>query len=163
MLLIPSNGINPGKWHDLINKGLLINQQALLLINSKDHMTFPPMEKSPDLTDQCTGYFLSRVRLVSFQRCCQRWSSPVHPANAITLSSNLQSLASQHSSLVCHRLRHRFVTGLAITNTLGLAPKQKEVYLIKELIQPKSDGPWRKYINNNSSLPCSFPDNENHC
>lgn len=52
-------------------------------------------------------------------------------------------------------------SGLAITNAPGLAPERKEVYLIEELIQPKSDGPWRKYINNNSSLPRSFPDNEN--
>ncbi|KAI9450929.1 hypothetical protein BJY52DRAFT_1226912 [Lactarius psammicola] len=48
----------------------------------------------------------------------------------------------------------RFVTsGLAMTNVPGAAPKQKEVYLVEQLIQ-SDDGPWRKYINNNSSHPC---------
>ena len=49
------------------------------------------------------------------------------------------------------------MTGLAITNVPGEAPECREVYLIEELIQP-SDGPWRKYINNNSSCPWGFND-----
>ncbi|KAH8980139.1 hypothetical protein EDB92DRAFT_1805906, partial [Lactarius akahatsu] len=57
----------------------------------------------------------------------------------------------------------RFVTcGLAMTNVPGATPRQKEVYLIEELIQPDHDGPWRKYINNNSSHPCYFKDTENY-
>jgi hypothetical protein len=54
----------------------------------------------------------------------------------------------------------RFIkSGLAITNVPGAAAWEKEVYLVEELIQ--SDGPWRKYINNNTSYPCSFSDDEN--
>ncbi|KAH9014256.1 hypothetical protein EDB84DRAFT_1277767 [Lactarius hengduanensis] len=57
--------------------------------------------------------------------------------------------------------RFRFVTsGLAMTNIPGAAPKQKDVYLVEELIR-SDDGPWRKYINNNSSQPCYFSDKEN--
>ncbi|KAH9023136.1 hypothetical protein EDB84DRAFT_1271750 [Lactarius hengduanensis] len=57
----------------------------------------------------------------------------------------------------------RFVTcGLAMTNVPGATPRQKEVYLVEELIQPDHDGPWRKYINNNSSRPCYFKDTENY-
>ena len=52
-----------------------------------------------------------------------------------------------------------FVTGLAMTNIPGKGPEEKEVYLVEELIQ--SNGPWRKYINNDSSCPCHFSDNEN--
>ncbi|KAI9445969.1 hypothetical protein H4582DRAFT_1804345 [Lactarius indigo] len=53
----------------------------------------------------------------------------------------------------------RFVkSGLAITN---VAPAQKEVYLVKELIHSSEDGPWRKYINNGSSYPLHFDDSEN--
>ncbi|KAF8274175.1 hypothetical protein EI94DRAFT_1562062 [Lactarius quietus] len=51
------------------------------------------------------------------------------------------------------------VSGLAMTNVPGSEPEEKEVFLVEELIQ--SDGPWRKYINNNSSRPCSFSDNKN--
>ena len=55
----------------------------------------------------------------------------------------------------------RFVTsGLAMTNIPGTPPKQKEVFLVEELIQ-QSDGPWRKYINNCSSKPCHFSDQDN--
>ena len=54
----------------------------------------------------------------------------------------------------------RFVTfGLAMTNTPGTPPTQKEVFLVEELI--RQDGPWRKYINNNSSKPSHFSDHEN--
>ncbi|KAH8979168.1 hypothetical protein EDB92DRAFT_1786601, partial [Lactarius akahatsu] len=57
----------------------------------------------------------------------------------------------------------QFVTcGLAMTKILGTTPRQKEVYLVEELIQPDHDGPWRKYINNNSSCPCYFKDMENY-
>ncbi|KAI9440294.1 hypothetical protein BJY52DRAFT_1129061 [Lactarius psammicola] len=56
----------------------------------------------------------------------------------------------------------QFVTvGLAVTSFLNAAPHNNEVFLVKELIQLK-DGPWQKYINNNSSCPCYFSDNENH-
>ncbi|KAH8991311.1 hypothetical protein EDB86DRAFT_2830870 [Lactarius hatsudake] len=49
-------------------------------------------------------------------------------------------------------------------STLASAPQQKEVYFIKKLIQSDHDGPWRKYINNNSSCQCNFKDTENyHC
>ena len=55
----------------------------------------------------------------------------------------------------------RFVnSGLAMTNVPGAAPKQKDVYLVEELIQ-SDDGPWRKYMNNNSSQPCYFSDKDN--
>jgi hypothetical protein len=55
----------------------------------------------------------------------------------------------------------RFVkSGLAVTNVAGVAAEQKEVYLAEELIRPE-DGPWRKYINNNTSYPRHFGDNEN--
>lgn len=54
----------------------------------------------------------------------------------------------------------RFVTsGLAMTNIPGAEPLDKEVFLIEELI--KSDGPWKKYINNNSARPCYFSDHDN--
>ncbi|KAI9444444.1 hypothetical protein BJY52DRAFT_1128184, partial [Lactarius psammicola] len=57
----------------------------------------------------------------------------------------------------------QFVTsGLAMTNVPSAAPKQKGVYLVEQLIQ-LDDGPWRKYINNNSSHPCYFSDKENRC
>ncbi|KAN0128046.1 hypothetical protein V8E53_014147, partial [Lactarius tabidus] len=36
----------------------------------------------------------------------------------------------------------------------------KEVFLVEELIQ-LTDGPWRKYINNNSSCPHYFGGHEN--
>jgi hypothetical protein len=53
----------------------------------------------------------------------------------------------------------RFVTvGLAITT---FPSEKKEVFLVEELIQQEEDGPWRKYINNNSSRPCNFSDNKN--
>jgi hypothetical protein len=53
-----------------------------------------------------------------------------------------------------------FVTsGLAMTNVPGAEPSNKEVFLIEELIQ--SDGPWKKYINNNSTRPCHFSDHDN--
>ncbi|KAH8984642.1 hypothetical protein EDB86DRAFT_2760579, partial [Lactarius hatsudake] len=40
----------------------------------------------------------------------------------------------------------------------------KEVYFIKKPIQSDHDGPWGKYINNNSSCQCNFKDTENyHC
>ncbi|KAI9434818.1 hypothetical protein H4582DRAFT_1818383 [Lactarius indigo] len=56
----------------------------------------------------------------------------------------------------------RFVkSGLAITNTPGVAPTQKEAYLVEELIRSEDDGPWRKYINNGSSRPLHFRDFEN--
>ena len=56
----------------------------------------------------------------------------------------------------------RFVTsGLAMTNFPGEEPSHKEVFLVEELI--KSDGPWKKYINNNSARPCHFSDHDNHC
>ncbi|KAF8268498.1 hypothetical protein EI94DRAFT_1518284, partial [Lactarius quietus] len=52
----------------------------------------------------------------------------------------------------------RFVTtGLAMTT---FPSDNKEVFLVEELIQ-EEDGPWRKYINNNSSHPCYFSDIEN--
>ena len=51
------------------------------------------------------------------------------------------------------------VSGLAMTNIPGKGPEEKEVFLVEELI--RSNGPWRKYINNNSSRPCQFSDNEN--
>ena len=55
----------------------------------------------------------------------------------------------------------RFVkSGLAITNVPGVAPDDKEAYLIEELIRPE-EGPWRKYINNNHSHPRFFHDHEN--
>ena len=53
-----------------------------------------------------------------------------------------------------------FKCGLAITNYPGVAPEQKDVYLVEELIRTE-DGPWRKYINNNSSFPHHFHDKEN--
>ncbi|KAH8999867.1 hypothetical protein EDB86DRAFT_2802278 [Lactarius hatsudake] len=57
----------------------------------------------------------------------------------------------------------QFVTcGLAMTNVPGATPQHKEVYLIEELIQPDHDGPWRKYIKNNSSCPCYFKDMNNY-
>ena len=44
-----------------------------------------------------------------------------------------------------------------------MAPEQKDIYLVKELIWTE-DGPWKKYINNNSSFPHHFYDKENqHC
>ena len=53
----------------------------------------------------------------------------------------------------------RFVTaGLAMTT---FPSDNKEVFLIEELIRHEEDGPWRKYINNNSSRPCFFPDDKN--
>ena len=53
----------------------------------------------------------------------------------------------------------RFVTaGLAMTT---FPSDNKEVFLIEELIRHEEDGPWRKYINNNSSHPCYFPDDKN--
>ncbi|KAH9046217.1 hypothetical protein EDB84DRAFT_1265326 [Lactarius hengduanensis] len=56
----------------------------------------------------------------------------------------------------------RFVkSGLAITNTPGAAPVQKEAYLVEELIRSEDDGPWKKYINNGSSCPLHFRDFEN--
>ncbi|KAF8256670.1 hypothetical protein EI94DRAFT_1443232, partial [Lactarius quietus] len=51
-------------------------------------------------------------------------------------------------------------SGLAITNVPGVAPDDKEAYLIEELIRSE-EGPWRKYINNNSSCPRFFHDHEN--
>ncbi|KAH9009814.1 hypothetical protein EDB84DRAFT_1545639 [Lactarius hengduanensis] len=54
----------------------------------------------------------------------------------------------------------RFVAaGLAVTSFPGATSDNKEVFLVEELIQHE-DGPWRKYINNNSSCPCYFSDNE---
>jgi hypothetical protein len=53
----------------------------------------------------------------------------------------------------------RFVAaGLAITT---FPSEKKEVFLVEELIQQEEDGPWRKYINNNSSRPCNFSDSKN--
>ncbi|KAH8981628.1 hypothetical protein EDB92DRAFT_1805123, partial [Lactarius akahatsu] len=54
--------------------------------------------------------------------------------------------------------------GLAVTSFLGATflgatTDSKEVFLVEKLIQHK-DGPWRKYINNNSSYPCYFSNNE---
>ncbi len=74
-------------------------------------------------------------------------------------------VASYHQSrrVTCLAIipQFRFIkSGLAITNVLGAAPEQKEVYLVEELIQ-SGDGPWRKYINNNSSYPHRFHDTEN--
>ncbi|KAH8991704.1 hypothetical protein EDB92DRAFT_1759758, partial [Lactarius akahatsu] len=57
----------------------------------------------------------------------------------------------------------QFVTcGLAMTNIPGATAQHKEVYLVEELIQPDHDGPWRKYINNNSSHLCYFKDTNNY-
>ncbi|KAI9447151.1 hypothetical protein BJY52DRAFT_1127620, partial [Lactarius psammicola] len=53
------------------------------------------------------------------------------------------------------------IVGLAVTSFPNAAPHNKEVFLVEELIQLE-DGPWRKYINNNSSYPCYFSNNENH-
>ncbi|KAF8258593.1 hypothetical protein EI94DRAFT_1707853, partial [Lactarius quietus] len=41
-----------------------------------------------------------------------------------------------------------------------VAPEKKDVYLVEELIRSE-DGPWRKYINNNSSYPRHFGDPKN--
>ena len=51
-------------------------------------------------------------------------------------------------------------SGLAITNVPGEDPDHRRAYLIEELIRP-NDGPWRKYINNNSNHPRRFNDHEN--
>lgn len=53
----------------------------------------------------------------------------------------------------------RFVTsGLAMTT---FPSENKEVFLVEELIRQEEEGPWRKYINNNSSRPCNFSDDKN--
>jgi hypothetical protein len=86
----------------------------------------------------------------------------IHWASSL-LQDVYDFVASYHRS---HRVTYpetipqfRFVrSGLAITNAPGVAPERKEVYLVEELIR----GPWRKYINNNSSRPHHFPDKENH-
>ncbi|KAF8271793.1 hypothetical protein EI94DRAFT_1697990 [Lactarius quietus] len=51
-------------------------------------------------------------------------------------------------------------SGLAVTNVASVAPEKKDVYLVEELIRSE-DGPWRKYINNNSSYPRHFGDPKN--
>ena len=76
----------------------------------------------------------------------------------------MASYQSQHATCPATIPLFRFVkSGLAITNVPGEAPDNRDVYLIEELIRP-NDGPWRKYINNNSSCPRIFHDSENqHC
>ncbi|KAA1471496.1 hypothetical protein DENSPDRAFT_850264 [Dentipellis sp. KUC8613] len=39
-------------------------------------------------------------------------------------------------------------TGLALTNT---SPRDKDVYLVEELVDSNAEGPWRKYLNNNTA------------
>lgn len=73
---------------------------------------------------------------------------------------DFMDLYHQSHSKTCPEMIPLFkfvMTGLAITNVPGEALEHREVYLIEELIQP-SDGPWRKYINNNSSCPRGFND-----
>ena len=51
----------------------------------------------------------------------------------------------------------RFVTtGLAMAT---LPSNKREIFLVEELIRGE-EGPWRKYLNNNSSRPCQFPDDD---
>ena len=65
---------------------------------------------------------------------------------------------SHHTTCPVKIPQFRFVkSGLAVTN---VALEKKEVFLVEELI-PSTDGPWRKYINNNASFPRYFSDKEN--
>ena len=52
------------------------------------------------------------------------------------------------------------MVGLVVTNIPGVALEKKEVILMEELIW-STDGPQRKYINNNSFSPHQFHDYEN--
>jgi hypothetical protein len=68
---------------------------------------------------------------------------------------------SQQATCPIKILQFRFVkAGLVVTNVPSTAPEKKEVFLVEELIQ-STDGPWRKYINNNSSQPHYFGGHEN--
>jgi hypothetical protein len=68
---------------------------------------------------------------------------------------------SQHATCPLKIPQFRFVAaGLVITNVPGVTPEKKEAFLVEELIQ-STDGPWRKYINNDSSRPHYFGGHEN--
>ncbi|KAI9433778.1 hypothetical protein BJY52DRAFT_1088850, partial [Lactarius psammicola] len=101
----------------------------------------------------------SQVKELAANALSIQWAS-------LLLQDVYDFIASYHQShdTTCPVIipQFRFVTsGLAMTNVPGAAPKQKDVYLVEKLIQ-SDDGPWRKYINNNSSHPCYFSDKDNH-
>ena len=113
-------------------------------------------------------------------------SSSVVPTLSVSLDEQIKDLAADALSIqwatallqdvydfiaLFHRSRgitcpvaipqFRFVkSGPAITNVPGVAPDDKEAYLIEELIRSEEE-PWRKYINNNHSHPRFFHDHEN--
>lgn len=104
-----------------------------------------------------------------------RWSSENLAADSLSIQwagALLQDIYDfiagyyqSHDDVTCPVTILQFwivTSGLAMMNIPGMPLKQKEVFLVEELIW-QSDGPWRKYINNNSSMPCPFSDQLNIC
>ena len=119
-----------------------------------------PYMDNPGITDADSSSVILTLSLSPDDQARELSADALSTQWANSLLQDVYDFISEHQNHANTEIpQFCFVTvGLAMTT---FPSDKKEVFLIEELIRHEEEGPWRKYINNNSSRPCYFPDNKN--